>query len=120
MEKHHPTTISAGVFNLRRFTLLLRRDFSAGYRGVLIAMAAVAGFVLLPVAGVTATVQIAVGLNFVVSLLAFLMYLRTRAVWTELPAEQPEAVSASSPQLTLSSRATGTLPSVSAFATIYS
>jgi len=74
-----------------------------------VAGAAIAGFVLLRVAGVAATVHIAVGLNFVVSLLALLMYLRTRAVWTELPAEQPEAVSTSSSQLTLSSRATRVL-----------
>ncbi len=71
-----------------------------------VAGAAIAGFVLLPVAGVIATVHVAVGLNFVVSLLAFLMYLRTRAACTELPVEQSEAVSASSSQLTLSSRAT--------------
>ncbi len=71
--------------------------------------AAMAGFVLLPVAGVTATVHIAVGLNFVVSLLAFLMYLHTKAVWTELPVEQPEAASASCSQPTLSPRATHVL-----------
>ena len=47
MGKRQPTAVSDGIFNLRRFMLLLRRDFSAGYRGVLIAMAAVAGFVVL-------------------------------------------------------------------------
>ncbi len=36
-----------GFFNPRRFLLLLRRDFSNGYRSVLIAMAAVSGFIIL-------------------------------------------------------------------------
>ncbi|MBA7631926.1 hypothetical protein ES703_39463 [subsurface metagenome] len=36
-----------GIFSLRRFVLLLKRDFSSGYRSVLIAMAAVAGFAIL-------------------------------------------------------------------------
>ncbi len=67
--------------------------------------AVMTGFVLLPIAGVTGTVHVAVGLNFVVSLLAFLLYLRTKAVRTELSLEQPEAVSLSSSQLTLSARA---------------
>lgn len=42
-------TIKQGTdfFNLRRFLLLLRRDFSNGYRSVLIAMAAVLGFIIL-------------------------------------------------------------------------
>jgi hypothetical protein len=34
-------------FSVRRLGMLLRRDFSAGYRSVFIAMAAVAGFVIL-------------------------------------------------------------------------
>ena len=34
-------------FSVRRLGLLLRRDFSAGYKSVIIAMAAVGGFVLL-------------------------------------------------------------------------
>ena len=34
-------------FSIRRLGLLLRRDFSAGYKSVLIAMAAVGGFVIL-------------------------------------------------------------------------
>jgi hypothetical protein len=36
-----------GFFKPRRFLLLLRRDFSNGYRSVLIAMAAVSGFIIL-------------------------------------------------------------------------
>jgi len=36
-----------GFFNPRRFLLLLRRDFSNGYRSVLITMAAVSGFIIL-------------------------------------------------------------------------
>lgn len=71
--------------------------------------AAMGGFVLLAAVGVTATVHVAAGLNFVVSLLAFLMYLRTKALWTELPVEQPESVSSSSSKLTLSPRATQVL-----------
>jgi hypothetical protein len=38
---------TSGVLDLRRLALLLRRDFSGGYRGVIIAMAAVGGFILL-------------------------------------------------------------------------
>jgi hypothetical protein len=34
-------------FSARRFALLLRRDFSAGYKSVIIAMAAVGGFIFL-------------------------------------------------------------------------
>jgi len=34
-------------FSIRRLALLLRRDFSAGYKSVIIAMAAVGGFVIL-------------------------------------------------------------------------
>jgi hypothetical protein len=37
----------AKVLSLRRLGLLLRRDFSGGYRGVLMAMVAVGGFVIL-------------------------------------------------------------------------
>ena len=71
--------------------------------------AAMAGFVLLPVADVTATVHVAVGLNFVVSLLAFLMYLRTKAAWAETPSQELEAVSPDSSKLSLSPRATRVL-----------
>ena len=34
-------------FSIRRLGLLLRRDFSTGYKSIFIAMAAVGGFVLL-------------------------------------------------------------------------
>jgi len=71
--------------------------------------AAMAGFVLLPVAGVTATVHVAVGLNFVVSLLAFLFHKRSKAAWAETPSQELEAVSPDFSKLSLSPRATRVL-----------
>ncbi len=76
---------ASDIFDLRRFALLLQRDFHSGYRGVLIAMAAVGGSVIV-ISALTMFQGPAAGfhLNLFVNLLFIGGYIVTSLAFKEM------------------------------------
>lgn len=88
----------------RGVALVYGIDTMGGVLGV-----ATAGFILLPLVGVTATVRIAASLNLVVGLLALLIYRGTEAARAQRVSTELEGASPASSQPALSPRATRVL-----------